>query len=200
PASCLVRPAHRPAAPALPSPALRVASQPSRYFLRPQSRPHPAADAAPPGLRAAPRRQSRRLWDPRAALHQLRRPWCSRPWTLEQPPLYLEQPPLAPEAAAPGATAPRPRAAAPGPCNTRPWSSRPWTPSSRPWPLKQPPLVQPPLDPEQPPLAPEAAAPGAAAPGLRAAVPGSRAAARRAPALLARRAPALPATGEHLPC
>ncbi|CAI7733858.1 unnamed protein product [Closterium sp. NIES-54] len=131
PACCLVSPAPSPLA-ALSGP--RTAPQPPRCLLLPRaslrspraafygrrrglalplSRPHPAADAAPPGLRAAPRRQTRRLWDPRAALHQLRRPWCSRPWPLKQPPLVQppldpEQPPLAPEAAAPGAAAPGP--------------------------------------------------------------------------------------------
>ncbi|CAI7801085.1 unnamed protein product, partial [Closterium sp. NIES-53] len=79
------------------------------------------------------RRQSRRLWDPRAVMHQLRRPWCSRPWTLEQPSLDPEQPPLAPEAAAPGAAAPGLRAAAPGSRDAAPGPAAP------------------PLDPVQPP-------------------------------------------------
>ncbi|CAI7806090.1 unnamed protein product [Closterium sp. NIES-54] len=144
PASCPVRPAHRPAAPALPSPAPRVASQPSRCLLRPPTRPRPAAVVAPPCRRRGPA------------------------WPARCPPSPVTAP-VGPERCTSYAT---PGAAAPGPCSSRP--CRPWTQSSRPWPLKQPPLVQPPLDPRAAAPGPRAAAPGAAAPGLRAAAPGSR--------------------------
>ncbi|CAI7752429.1 unnamed protein product [Closterium sp. NIES-53] len=138
---CVLQPRASHCSPAHRAAASRVALQPRASRQLPARRVATSSIALqsraslqlPARRVAAPRAAAAVLAQPAAASRAACRPWCSRPWTLEQPPLDPARPPLAPEAAAPGEAAPGLRAAAPGPRDAAPGPATP------------------PLDPVQPP-------------------------------------------------